>query len=392
MTTFPVVSPMIVSDLGLSYAQTGVIAAAYMLGYGLFQLPASFLGIRMGSGRVLLGAMALMSVATLLPCLLARPAVWVASRFVLGVAGAPVLPLSIHLLTQAMTGARLVKGLGVAISGWGIGMTLAMLGAAPLLHSLGWRAVLLAAALLGLLVVAGLNLALPARSRVGDRAARPPDPARLLRRFGANRALNWMGIINAAGTSMTICVSGWLPLYVSRAFGVPADAISASLSPLGVGIAFGAWVGGALTIRWGWRPVVVISMVASCLLVASIPLQSSAVPIVATAIVIGWVAMFFAAPTQSLFPFVIAGEWTALAAGYYNTIGFFGAFAASLLFGFLADRLADFAAGWLSLSVIALIGVLAVLEVPIPARIHSMPRPAADAVPAPRRDTLEPHA
>ena len=53
MTTFPIIAPDVVSELGLSYAQTGIITAAYLLGYGLFQIPASFLGIRVGSGRVL---------------------------------------------------------------------------------------------------------------------------------------------------------------------------------------------------------------------------------------------------------------------------------------------------------------------------------------------------
>jgi MFS family permease len=130
----------------------------------------------MVSGRVLLGAMALMSV-------------WVASRFILGAAGAAVLPLSVHLLTQAMSGARLVKGLGVAISGWGTGMTLAMLGAVPLLHLFGSRTVMLASAALGLAVVAGLKWALPRSSRAGDRAA-APNLLRLLREFGANPALN----------------------------------------------------------------------------------------------------------------------------------------------------------------------------------------------------------
>ncbi len=166
-----------------------MVTAAYMLGYGLFQLPASFLGIRLGSGRVLLGAMALMSVGALLPCLLASAPIWVASRFILGAAGAAVLPLSVHLLTQAMSGARLVKGLGVAISGWGMGMTLVMLGAASLLHLFGSRTVMLASAALGLAVVAGLKWALPHSSRAGDRAA-SPNLLRLLREFGANRAVN----------------------------------------------------------------------------------------------------------------------------------------------------------------------------------------------------------
>jgi hypothetical protein len=85
-------------------------------------------------------------------------------------------------------------------------MTLAMLGAALLLHVEGWRAVMVAASALDLVVTAGLGWALPPRSRVGGTAARAPRPAPQLREFDTNRALNWMGIINAAGTSITIYV------------------------------------------------------------------------------------------------------------------------------------------------------------------------------------------
>lgn len=102
--------------------------------------------------------------------------------------------------------------------------------------------------------------------------------------------------------------------------------------------------------------------------------------------------MFFAAPTQSLFRFVIEEEWTALAAAYYNTIGFFGAFFASLLFGLLADRLANFTAGWLLLSTISLIGIVGVLSIAIPTHIHSMTRPLSDMAPVPPRTTVDPQA
>jgi hypothetical protein len=113
---------------------------------------------------------------------------------------------SVTPIAKAMTGARLVKGIGLAVSGWGTGMTLAMLGAALLLHVEGWRAVMVAASALDLVVTAGLGWALPPRSRVGGTAARAPRPAPQLREFDTNRALNWMGIINAAGTSITIYV------------------------------------------------------------------------------------------------------------------------------------------------------------------------------------------
>jgi predicted MFS family arabinose efflux permease len=376
LTTFGIVSPDVVSELQLSYTQTGVIAAAYLFGYGIFQLPASLLGVRLGSGRVLIGATVLMSVSSLVPFFVASYPSWVVSRLLMGIGGAAVLPLSIHLLTRAMSGPRLVRGLAVFVSGWGIGMSVAMVGAAPLLHAVGWRQVMLMAGVLGIAVIAGLRWALPAglSGRDAD-AGDPPNLAVLARRLSGNRALNLMGLVNAAGTTIMVCIPAWLPLYLTGTFGISAAETSASLSPIGLAIAVGAWAGGALSIRVGWRLVVASSLVASCLLAALIPLQSSATLVVGIAILIGLVGMLFPAPIQSLFPSVVPEEWTALAAGYYNTIGFIGAFSASLVFGYLVDWLNSFTVGWLWLASIPVVGIVAALSL----QIHGGPAPAMNS-------------
>jgi len=372
LTTFAIVSPDVMSELGLNYGQTGVIAAAYMLGYGLFQIPASVLGIRLGSGRVLVGAAVLMSAAALVPVLLPSHAGWVISRLATGIGGAAVLPLGIHLLARMMSGPRLVKGLAVFVSGWGVGMTLAMLGAAPLVGSGGWRTVMLASAVFGVLVVAGLLRALPAEGSGGDAGTvEPATLAQIACKLAGSRALNLMGTVNATGTTLMICVPAWLPLYLTTVFGVPAAETSVGLSTIGIGVAIGGWAGGALAIPFGWRPVVIVSLVSSGLLVATIPLQSSTILLMVTAFVIGSVGIFFAAPIQALFPLVVPGQWTALAAAYYNTIGFVGAFLASLAFGFLVDWSSSFTVGWLWLAAIPVIGIAAVLSLRIPAHAGS---------------------
>ena len=373
ITTFPIVAPDVVSELRLSYSQAGIIAAAYMLGYGLFQLPVSYMGIAVGSGRVLLGAMVLMSVGALVPCVAGEFFGWVISRLLMGIAGAAVFPLGVHLLTLALSGSRLVKGLGVFVSGWGFGMTVAMLGAAPLLDTFGWRVVMLASGALGAIVIAGLFWALPPRNQGGDAVISPPNPAKLVRTLGTNHSLNLMSVMNVAGTSIVICVPAWLPLYVSSTFGIPAAETSASLAPIGLGVAIGAWMGGFLSIRFGWRSIVITGLLVSGLLVASIVLLSDSLAIFAVAILVCWIGMFFAAPVQSLFPFVIAQEWTALAAAYYNSIGFVGAFLASLMFGFLVDRFSDFTVGWLFFSAIPVLGIVAAVLLPISARVNSAP-------------------
>lgn len=364
MTIFPILSPDVVVELGLSYGETGFVTAAYLLGYGLFQIPASLLGIRIGAGRVLYGATILMSVAAILPCLVNSLPLWLISRFLMGVGGAAVLPLSIQLLIGTLTGPALLKGLGTFISGWGIGMTLAMIVAAPLLHITGWRLVTVMSAALGLVVIASLMWALPLRNGLPSAAPRLPGFGAVVRKLAGNYALNMMGIVNIAGTGTTVCLLAWAPLYLADAFGTSTAEASAGLSPIGIAVAVGAWAGGASTIRWGWRAVVVASLLASGLLVASIPLWWNVPLVFGIAIVIGFVGMLFAAPVQSLFSDIVPEEWAGLAAGYYNTLGFLGTFLVSFIFGLLLDWASSFAVGWLWMAAIIFVGVVAAVLLP----------------------------
>jgi predicted MFS family arabinose efflux permease len=366
LTSFAVLLPDIVAELGLSYGQAGMVGAAYMLGYGLFQVPLGLLATSLGAGRVLLAATLLMALSALLPCLASGFAVWLVARLLSGIAAGAVLPLGLHLLMHALSGPGLVRGIGVFVSGWGIGMTIAMLGAAPLLDMAGWRQVMMAVAAFGLLVAASLPFALPKHDAgIVRSAAQPTRISALLLELGRNRALNLMALINAAGTTTMVCIPAWLPLYLTSAFAVPPATASAQLSPIGIGVATGAWLGGALASRLGWRPVVIASFVLSCGLVALIPMQASALVVAALAILVGFAGMLFPAPIQSLFPMVVPAAQTALAAAYYNTIGFIGAFAASLLFGFLVERSGSFTIGWLLLAIVPLAGIVSALLLPI---------------------------
>jgi predicted MFS family arabinose efflux permease len=380
LTSFPIIAPYVVSELGLSYGEAGAIAAAYMCGYGLFQVPASMLGMRMGSGRVLLGATALMCLSALSGVLIGSAPAWIVSRVLLGMGGAAVLPLSLHLLTRSLTGKRLVKGISIFVSGWGVGMTLALLGAAPVLHAFGWREVIVTSVALGLLVLIVLWRSLPTGEREHEEGTVIAQSlGRMLLTLGLNHPLNLMGLVNAAGTTTMVCVPSWLPLYLTKDFSAtPADA-SAALAPVGMAIVLGGWSGGVLAIRMGWRPVVVGSLLISAALVILIPLLPSLLLVVGVAVLIGWAAMLFPAPIQSQFSSVVSTECTALAAGYYNTLGFVGAFAASLLFGVLVDWSGSFALGWLWLALAPVVGATAALSLAIPSSPGGATGPTAAA-------------
>jgi MFS transporter, ACS family, hexuronate transporter len=368
LTSFPIIAPYVVSELDLSYTEAGAITAAYMFGYGFFQIPASLLGMRLGSGRVLLGATVLMGFSALIGVIIDSFGGWIVARLLLGIGGAAVLPLSLHLMAGALSGKRLITGIGIFVAGWGLGMTIALLGAAPLLYAFGWREVMLASAGLSLVVLVLLIRSLPRESGEAERAVMTLGLGNLLIDLIRNVRLNLMGVVNAAGTTTMVCVPSWLPLYLTGTFNAPPADISAALALVGLAVVFGGWSGGVLALRIGWRRVVIGSLLASTALVILIPVLPSVAPVIAVAVIIGWVAMLFPAPIQSLFPSVVPAERTALAAGYYNTLGFSGAFAASLVFGSLVDRSGSFTNGWLLLALVPLIGVAAGLAFPRAAR------------------------
>jgi predicted MFS family arabinose efflux permease len=365
LTSFPIVSPQVVEELRLTYSETGGLTAAYMFAYGLFQIPAGILGVRWGSTRVLLGSVVLMIGSALLGTFASDYAGWLLSRLLLGLGGAAVLPVSLHLLTRVLTGRRLVTGISIFVAGWGAGMTLGLLGAAEVLRAFGWRQVMLAAAGLGVVVLALLWWTLGRLgSTLHEEPAGAPEAGGLLPGLATNGRLNLISLINVAGTATVAAVPSWLPLYVTQRFAISAAEASSLLAWMGIGFVVGGWSGGALATRVGWRPVVVGSLAVSALLVAGIPAMNTEWQVVLASAILGCTSMMFPAPVQSLLPAIVPTEETAPAAAYYNTIGWAGAFAASLLFGFLVDWTGLFNVGWFWLALIPWLGVAAAYALP----------------------------
>ena len=360
LTSFPIIAPEVTSELHLSYSEVGGITAAYLFSYGLFQIPSALLGLQFGSGRILLAAVAVMSCSALVGTFATSYAGWIVSRALLGVGGAVVFPLSLHLLTQAFSGRRLVTGIGIFVSGWGLGITLALFGAARILRAFGWREVLFAAVALGVVVFILLWRSLGALGRAQDeRVLATTGLWKLLPSLAGNRRLNLLALINGAGTATLIAVPGWLPLYLTRRFDASAADASAALASIGLGVVVGGWSGSIMANWLGWRPVVIASLVVSAALTAVIPLLDVVGSVVVVATLIAWIGTFFPAPVQSRFPSVVPTAWTALAAAYYNTLGWAGAFGAVLLFGYLVDWTGSFTTAWLWLALVPWLGVAA---------------------------------
>ncbi|MBT8077775.1 MAG: MFS transporter [Gammaproteobacteria bacterium] len=152
-TNMSIVAESMMNDLGFDTIQLGTIAAAFALGYAVFQFPGGILGTRFGARRVITTIAVIWGLLAIAVALVPGPDVMsvgaivttlVVIRFLVGVSHAPIFPCT--------SGGTIANWFPVG--SWGLpnglqstGLTLGAAATAPLLVMLleayGWRQALL---------------------------------------------------------------------------------------------------------------------------------------------------------------------------------------------------------------------------------------------------------
>jgi MFS family permease len=255
------VAPLLVTDLGLSYAQLGTLFGLYMLPGAFFALPGGVIGQRFGERRVVVAGLALMVAGGLVTATAGGFATAVTGRLLSGIGAVLMNILLAKLVNDWFAGRELATALAVMLTSWpvGLGLATAILGGVAAATS--WRTAIVITALaaaVGLLAMllyrhAPGAAAAPARGMVTAREAR----------LGVSAGFAW-GCFNA---SLVAIVAFGPALLVSRGFG---------LGDAGRIVSLAIWltmvsipVGGLLTDKLG-RPTLFI--VAGSLLAAAVTL------------------------------------------------------------------------------------------------------------------------
>ncbi|HVW71124.1 MAG TPA: MFS transporter [Steroidobacteraceae bacterium] len=362
-TTLAVAAERMMPELALTQVQLGWLLTAFVVGYTAFQFPGGVVGLRYGAHRVLFLSALLGAIASVL--LVVIP--WLAagtmmvsllcgSRFLLGVAQAPLYPVSSGALVVWFPARQWALALGLLVTGIGLGAAVTPPAVAWLMSTAGWRASVVLAAIPGAL--AGLlwwlfgrddpNAASGAATLSSTDHMRQPTLALVWREalgLVVDPDVLALSVSYVLDNAVVYLMTYWSFLYLvqERHFTVLEGGALASV-PFLIG-AIGAAIGGRscdvlcqrVGVKWGVRliPLLALPVVAVSLCLAARSADAS-VAVLALTVCYGGLQMvegsYWGAGMR------LGGERTMAATGVLNTGGNLGGVVITPIIGYLSAQ------------------------------------------------------
>jgi MFS family permease len=374
-TAIAVLAPWIRRDLGMGAAQWGWVLSAYVIAYGIFEIPSGALGDRNGQRRELSRIAAWWSVFTALTGASSRFVELVVVRFCFGLGSAGAYPNASGVLWRWLPARERARGQGAVWAASRLGGALAPLLLVPLAVSLGWRAVFWILAAVGALWAVAWRLWYR-----DDPAAQPGITAMELAEIGATgeRRLHggvpWGQLLGLRQLWLIVLAYGcygcgswfyfnWYPSWLLHAghFSLREMGLYASF-PFLLGIGSNL-LGGTLCDRLGMRfglRAASRAMTFGCLAVSAALLFSMSVARGHAAVItlssISFAVMDLMLPAAWAMCMSIGGPHGGLATGVMNTAGQVGGVLCTLVFGYLVGASGNYE---LPLQIVALMVLFA---------------------------------
>ena len=325
-------APLVVADLGLSYAQLGTLIGLYLLPGVVLALPGGLIGQRVGDRRAVVASLALMVVGGLLTAWSDSFAGAAAGRLVSGGGSVLMNILLIKITADWFAGREMATAMAVILTAWPVGLGLATATLGSVATATSWRTAMVVAAVsaaLGLIIMAVVFREAPVRAAPGARAA--PDRRDL--GLAITSGVAW-GAFNA---SLVGVIAFGPAMLVAR---------GVSLGQAGFEISLAIWVtivsvplGGVLSDRVGRPDVFSIggALAAGALLLALPTMPWAALGLVLVGMLIGGPP----GPLTSMLPRALAPERLATGLGVSYTAYYVVMAAAQPLAGWLRDVTGD---------------------------------------------------
>ena len=305
------VGPLVVEDLGLSYAQLGTLVGLYLLPGVALALPGGLVGRRFGERRTVICSLGIMVVGGLITAWSDGFTMAAAGRLLSGAGGVLMNMALIKLTADWFAEREMATAMAVMLTAWPFGLGAAVGGLGALATATSWRTAIVAAsatAVLGMALMALVFRDAPVRAAAGSSA----------RLHGRD-----LGLAVTSGAAWGTFNAG---LVVVIAF-APAMLVArgATLGHAGFLASLAIWVsivsvpaGGLLSDRLA-RPNVMI--VVGCAVATALVLVLPALPSVSVGLLLlGIVVGAVPGPLTSLLPRALNPERLAVGLGISYTV------------------------------------------------------------------------
>ena len=348
--------PLIRVDLGLSFAQAGVLSSAATTSYALSQIPAGFLSDRYGARRLFFAG--LLGWSLLAFALAATFSYWVAVMILLagGACRALLFAPGIALVSSWFPAERRASAIGLFIVGSFIGTIVLSLTAPALSGWLGWRAAFGFYALLGIATAAAFGFFAAEKPRLEQAVRVSFHDVRGLFRHRVVWVCNALQFIRFSAAT---AFSFWLPsmLLADRGFTLESVGLVVALSAACAAAANP--LGGYVSDRLRNPPLVIGGSLA--LLACTSALLVTVESTLALLVTVGLHSIFMTIYFGPLFsvPVAALGQRTAgLATGVGNLFANLGALLSAFVLGVVKDSTGAFASGFYGIAALCGAGAL----------------------------------
>ncbi|MCC6535697.1 MAG: MFS transporter [Burkholderiales bacterium] len=354
-SAIPLLLPLVRADLGIGFAEAGLLSAVATLSYALGQVPAGFLADRYGATRLVFVGLLGWSVFSLVFGLIHDYWLALASQFLAGAFRSLLFAPGLALLAAWFPKERRASAMSLYMVGGVAGNVLMSLCAPLLAAHYGWRAALMLLALPG--IAFAFVYKLKAKERAGVRPGARIDLNALMGLV--RQPLMWVCFgLQMVRFSTVTAFTVWLPslLVADRGFSVQAAGwiVASSAVFAAAGNAFGGYlcdrlrnpprlIGAALALL-SVSALLLVWVEDSALLIASIALYALLMQF--------YFGALFLVPVEVLGP-----RFTGSATGFANLFANLGGFATAFALGVLKDASGRFTLGFVAIAAVCVIGV-----------------------------------
>lgn len=362
----PVVTPFLQDRFTLSDAQIGLLTSAFALAVALVAIPMGLASARWG-GATLFAAAALFAAGSLVLAAAGSYEGLLIGRFIQGLGAGAGIPVGTALITRFVAPAWRHRAFGLFGAGTGVGTVLALLVMPSVAAAGGYRAVFVAAALIGVALAAAVASQRALRSWPAH--AEGPDVRGLVRALGRavrSGSVLLVAVVNFTTLGLVVGILTWTPQFLHDQYGTTLAAAAYLTAAIGVAQIIGNPLGSLAMTRWGKAAVLVVGLILTALTTALVPtglgIVFSFAAVLAAVLVSG--AVF--PPTLAAVGDVAHGrEALGATSGLIGLTNVIGSMLAPWAFGALLDTYgtapgeSGYTAGWVMLAGFAAAGAAA---------------------------------